>query len=213
MIYNRVKNFPAVCVLNGRIAMKLSGKNLGKSPEKITNYIPVATPSIWLSIATLLVFLGVLLIWGNVGRVPLKLTTTGVGYNYDHRTEKDELTEAMIESGDYDVDTFLCLVNPNQITGEIIHDKPVNVILRDGRRIRGRTELVYTVPLNAKEVMKTLEELNFTTDWEQKSLDLGDYRYIVDVTIDEKLPVMSYGEPAEIVIEYDTVPPIHYLFR
>ena len=48
--------------------MKLSGKNLGKSPEKITNYIPVATPSIWLSIATLLVFLGV----GLVNFVPRK---------------------------------------------------------------------------------------------------------------------------------------------
>lgn len=193
--------------------MKLSGKSVGKSPEKINNYIPVVTPSIWISIVTLLLLIGVVLIWGNVGRVPLKFTTTGVGYNYEHRSENEDITDEMLESGEYDVDTYLCLVNPNEITGENIHGKPANIILKDGRRIKGHAELEYAVPLNSKDVMDSLEEVYLSEDWICKELDMGGYRYLVNVSIDEKLSILSYGEPAEIVIEYDSVPPIYYLFN
>ncbi|WP_026664906.1 hypothetical protein [Butyrivibrio sp. FC2001] len=161
--------------------MKLADKSIGKTPERINDYIPVVTPSIWVFLATLLAFLGVVIIWGNVGRVPLKLTTTGVGYNYEHRLEIEDITYEQMISGDFDVDTNFCLLNPDGITSENIHKKPATVILKDGRQISGYAELTYTTPCTEKEIKETLKEYDLDTDWVYKGLDMGQYRYVVYV--------------------------------
>ena len=69
------------------------------------------------------------------------------------------------------------------------------------------------MPCTEKEIKETLKEYDLDTDWVYKGLDMGQYRYVVDVNIDETVSYVSYGEPAQIVIEYAQVPPLYYLFR
>lgn len=194
--------------------MKLSKKNADNTPETITDYIPIATPSIYVMLALMLLGIVVVFVWGNIGRVPLKLTVKGVGlsYNYAYMLEA-------IENGDYDisadldtnVDSFLCLVNPNIITGDKIDQKDATVVLNDGTRISGFTALIDTVPLNEDELLNELEGNYLNTHWAMERLDTGGYRYVLVVALDKELSYLQFGEVADVVIEIDQVPPLYYL--
>lgn len=194
--------------------MKLSKKNADNTPETITDYIPIATPSIYVMLALMLLGLIVVFVWGNIGRVPLKFTVKGVGLNYGYayareafeNGETDEVDE--IDAG---VDTFLCLINPNIITGDKIDEKPATVILNDGTHIGGFTTLIDTVPLNEEELFDELEGNYLDSHWARERLDTGGYRYLLAVTLDEELSFLQYGEIADVVIEIDQVPPLYYL--
>ncbi len=189
--------------------MKLSMKNSDNSPETITDYIPIGTPSIYALLALMLAVLVVVIIWGNIGRVPLKLTVEGVGLNSVYGDE----SSFMDEDYNAEVDSFLCLVDPNIATGEKLNNKPATVILNDGTRISGYTSIVDTVPLTEDELQVELEQFYLKSHWALERLDTGGYRYAVSIILDRPLSYLQYGEIADVVIEIDQVPPIRYLMK
>ncbi len=193
--------------------MKLSKKNADNTPETITDYLPISTPSIYTMLFLLLTVLVVVLIWGNIGRVPLKMTVKGVGLSTIDFTEleQENMDADETDPNEYDVDMFLCLVNPSIITGDKLNDKPATVILNDGKHISGRAVLLDTVPSNEDEVMEILSKYEIDTHWAIERLDTGGYRYIVSVYLDKPVSFLQYGEIADVVIEIDQVPPIHLL--
>ncbi len=194
------------------MTMKLFEKKVNKSPEKTDDYISVATPSVWLFMSAMLLLLIAVLIWGYMGKVPLKLTTVGVGYNYDHRMEGDEVSDEKKANGYFDVDTYLCLIKPDNITGKNLDNKPATVIFDDGTQISGYAEILETVPCSSEETEQVLDELWLNEDWIKKRLDMGEYRYIINVYLDRSIPFTAYGEPAQVIVEYAQVSPLYYLF-
>ena len=194
------------------MTMKLFEKKVNKSPEKTDDYISVATPSVRLFMSAMLLLLIAVLIWGYMGKVPLKLTTVGVGYNYDHRMEGDEVSDEKKANGYFDVDTYLCLIKPDNITGKNLDNKPATVIFDDGTQISGYAEILETVPCSSEETEQVLDELWLNEDWIKKRLDMSEYRYIINVYLDRSIPFTAYGEPAQVIVEYAQISPLYYLF-
>ncbi len=198
--------------------MKLSKKNADNTPDSISDYIPISSPSIYSALILLLVVLVVVLIWGNIGRVPMKMTVKGVGLNayefledYEEDEDDDADTSESVEGDSNDVDFFLCLVDPNTVTSDKLNEKPATVMLNDGKNVSGTAVLLDTVPNTEEDLIETLNAYGIGSHWALERLDTGGYRYAVGIFLDKPVSFLQYGEIADVVIEIDQVPPIYYL--
>ncbi len=180
--------------------------------EKIDQYVMVATPSIWLMLIAMLIVLIVVLIWGNVGRVPLNLTTNGVGVAYNMVDENGIMIKN--EQGTIkEVSTYLCFIDPRGVTSHKLENKEATVVLSDGTRHSGHTVVLTPIPCDYDEVTEILEEFFISSHWVREKLEFGEYRYIVNVELDQPVSFLEYGNVAKVIIEVGQVPPIYYLSK
>ena len=193
--------------------MKLKKNEANDSYEITDDYIRVTNGSLWLFLVMMLLVLGAVLLWGNLGRVPVKLTVSGVGLNLAYGNDDDFGSKESVEAGHMVVDSFVCLVNPNHTTAEKLNGKRATIVLNDGTKVLGETFIGDTVPLSGEEIDANLSSFVLDSHWATDRLDTGGYRYVVYVLVYEPLSYLQYGEVAKVVIETDQVPPIYYLFK
>ncbi len=178
-----------------------------RSPEKLNEYIRVATPGRWLFVAALALVLAAFVIWGLIGAVPKHIETTGIGLREGFNREEVESKEK-ITPDDYRVENVLCLVDSSQAMSRDLMHKPASVVFRDGKRVSGEASLVDTAILQDSEIHKILESYQIDTDWVFSKLGEGSYRYLLYVALDETLDYLYWGESADVSIVIDEEHPI-----
>lgn len=98
------------------------------SPEQLDDYIRVTTPSLWVTIAAIIILLISLIVWGAVGSLPTAITVNGIAQN----------------------GVVTCYLTPEQ-AGEISSETAVSA-----GNIPGSVEQISSLPLSAAEVKNAL---------------------------------------------------------
>lgn len=181
-----------------------------RSPEKLNEYIRVARPGTWALVVALIAVMAALIVWGNVGRIPVHLMIKGVGMKNNFITTDETIKE---DIDNFAVDTVICFVDSKEGTSREIQDKRASVVFRDGRRVNGKARLLDTSLLEDDEIHDLLDSLLLDTDWIFAQLGEGTYRYPVYIELDETLDYLYYGESADVAVITEEVKPISFLFR
>ncbi len=186
-----------------------------ENPEQLKEYIRVARPGTWILAVSLILVLAALIAWGIAGRIPNYLQVVGVGATAVGGSEIFE----QIEEDESQIDTIttkvLTVVHPSVALAGQLSEKKAVLVFPDGRKVEGKTLVMSAVPLSVEEVKNTLRY--YSVDWEYtlKSLKLSDseYWYLLEISLDEPLDYMYWGQLAQanIVISEDS--PISYLFQ
>lgn len=179
-----------------------------RSPEKLNEYIRIATPGTWILVVALAAVLAALIVWGNVGRIPVHLSITGVGMKSDFVNTDDVKDDV----ANFEVNTVICFVDSKEGTSHQIQNKRASVVFRDGTRVGGEAHLLDTSLLQDEEIHDLLDSLMLDTDWIFAQLGEGTYRYPVYVELDKTLDYLYYGETADVAIIVDEVKPFSFLF-
>lgn len=98
------------------------------SPEQLDDYIRVTTPSLWVTIAAVIILLISLIVWGAVGSLPTAITVNGIAQN----------------------GVVTCYLAPEQ-AGAISSETAVSA-----DNIPGSVEQISSLPLSAAEVKNAL---------------------------------------------------------
>lgn len=180
-----------------------------KSPEKLNEYIRIATPGKWLFVAALALILIALLVWGSVGTLPEHLVVTGIGLRFDF----DSQNKVENDVDEYRVESALCFVDSTLAMGRDLNNKFASVVFRDGRRVSGKAVLIDTAILQDDEIHKILDRYEVDTEWVFERLGPGSDRYLVYVYLDETLDYLYWGETADVSIVVNEVHPIDLLLN
>ena len=174
------------------------------SPEKLNEYIRVARPSAWLLLLALGAILVVFFIWGFTGSIPVNKAIKGVAMSAG--VSGDTVNE------DTTVNNVLCLVSGENTMGGTLQGKDASVVFRDGTRVKGKSIIADTSMLTDKEVSSLLEEYQINYHTVLSALGAGEYRYLVNILLDEPLNYLYWGETCEVNLTVETVKPISYVF-
>ena len=157
-----------------------------QSPERLNEYIKVATPGVWVMALALLLVLTAFVIWGFTGRIPRLVTLRGgVDPTSDH------VIYATVDAARYDI--------------KLLMEKDVEFKLPSGVNGRGKVVDTTKVPLSREEIDKNLE-----SDFLASALVSSDYSNILKVETDVDLS-QSALEVGEVTVIVDEVPPISFI--
>ena len=175
-----------------------------KSPEKIDEYIRVATPGVWLIVSALTLMLIALLTWGFIGKLPVHYLAKGVGLTFGVDVEKADLT---------DPDAFcvmgaVCFADPSKVSSHDLQGKRAVVTFGDGTRREGSVVLLDTSPLNFSEIEDILAVYRTDSSWAVSQLEDIPYSYVMYVILDDDLDYLYWGEVADVSIIIDEIHPI-----
>ena len=178
-----------------------------KSPEKLDEYIRVATPGTWLIVLALALMLAALFIWGFTGSLPVHYTAKGVGMTLgvDFATADKSDPEA------FQVKGVLCFPDSVEITSRELQDKEVSVTFGDGTRVKGTAVLLDTTPEKDEEIYDFLHSFGVDSDWVLSRLGQGTYRYPVYIELEETLDYLFWGEVCDAAFIISTEHPIYFL--
>lgn len=194
---------------NGKVGLfSNSEEDQVHSPEKLNEYIQIATPGTWILAVALAAVLSALIIWGSVGCIPVNLSIKGVGMKSDFINSADVKNDV----ANFEVNTVICFVDSKDGMSRQIQNKSASVVFRDGTRVSGEAHLLDTSLLQDEEIHDLLDSLMLDTDWIFAQLGEGTYRYPVYVELDETLDYLYYGETADVAIIVDEVKPLSFLF-
>ena len=140
-----------------------------RSPEKLNEYIRVATPGKWFFVTALVLILIALLIWGFTGTLPQHLVVTGIGLRFEFDSE----TKVEGDANEYRVESVLCFVDSTQAMARQLNNKYASVVFRDGRRVNGEAVLIDTAILQDGEIHKILDSYEVNTEWVFERLGAG----------------------------------------
>lgn len=178
-----------------------------KSPEKLNEYIRIATPGAWLIVLALCIMFAGFIIWGFMGAIPVYYHTTGVGMAIGF----DPATADLSNEADFEVKGLICFADAADVNSHNIQDKEVSVVFNDGKRMRGRSMLLDTTPEKDTEVMELLKHFNVNSEWVLSRLGAGTFRYPIYVQLDGRLDYLYWGEVANVEIIEKEVRPIDFL--
>ncbi len=130
------------------------------SPEQLSDYIRVSTPSVWLGLGALIAIVVSLALWGFTGTLPVTLTLNGL-------VEGDEVT---------------CFIPVDSLQNDIMGCRAL-ITLPDGSTVGGAVSFVADMPSSADELAAALEK-----DWLISRLVAGDYAYPVTIRAESALP-------------------------
>ena len=190
----------------GSIFNQESGDQV-KSPEKLNEYIRVASPWTWLLAVALVLVMAALLVWGSVGRIPVYLQTKGVG------TQMNASLEEMDSSNpeEFFVNMLVCMVDAEENMARDFEGKETYVVFRDGTRLGGNVYAFQNAPLNGEELAALLDYYGMDTNWIFSKLSSEGYSYALYVVLDETLDYNYWGEVADVSIVMNEVRPIRFL--
>lgn len=167
-----------------------------RSPEKLNEYVRIATPAAWVAVVALALIVVALFIWGFTGTLPAHYVTTGVC------TGKD---------GSRDVDAVVCLVDPVKASSRDLEEKDATVVLRSGQRFQGKTTLLDPFPLSREEILENLAGYGLGNEWIISQMEQYPFMYFLIVTLDSQLGSSYYGELAEVSVITSEVRPYKFL--
>ena len=178
-----------------------------KSPEKIDEYIRVATPGVWLIISALTLVFAALLLWGFIGELPVHYLARGVGLTFGVNMDKADMSDPAI----FNVMGTVCFADPANVSSHDLQGKRAVVTFSDGTRREGSVVLLDTSPLNFNEIEGLLEAYRTDSSWAMSQLEDIPYAYVMYVVLDDSLDYLYWGEVAEVSIIIDEVQPITLL--
>lgn len=180
-----------------------------KSPEKVGEYIRVATPGLWLIALAMALLLAALLIWGFTGALPVHYNAAGVGMTFGVDLETADLSDPEA----FRVEGLLCFVDAAEATSHELQDKQVSVRFSDGVRATGTSVLIDTTPEKDEEIAELLAQYGVDSAWVFSRLGNGGYRYPVYVLLDQTLDYLYWGEIGNAAIIISEERPIHFLLN
>lgn len=182
-----------------------------RNPEKLNEYIRVASPGTWILAAALVLVLSALIIWGVIGRIPVYFQSLGIGisemmredYSEDSDTEEDGISE------------IYCIVNPQAASSISLDKKDAVVFFPDGTRATGTVASMSASPSSTDEVEDSLQSYAIDSDYVKKvlGLDQSDYWYELIIEMDEAVSLTYWGALTTVNIVASQNAPISYLFK
>ena len=157
-----------------------------ESPERLNEYIRVASPGVWVMVSALALVLAAFITWGVIGKIPVTLSVQGI---------VDPQRDCHID----------LLVDASLYHGENLLGKEAAFTLLRGMSGRGKVIEVSPTPLSRKELHDLLVD-DFLVD----TLVTADYFYILDVEPDVSLSDYAL-EIGQATLILDEVSPIVFL--
>lgn len=158
------------------------------SPEQLNDYIKVADPGVWITLAAIIVLTAALLIWGFLGSMSTSYTVKGLA----------------LENGSLD-----CYIDP---TADIKPAIGMEVAVTDGygNIIKGKISALSSTPLSYEEVENSLE----ASDYAKFALGLSDWNIAVriDVTDTSGASTITAGSVYSMSITTESINPIEMIF-
>jgi len=181
-----------------------------RNPEKLNEYIRVASPGTWILAAALVLVLAALVTWGFVGRIPAYFQIQGISFPKIFLEETSEDTET--EEG---ISKVYCIVNPRLASSIALDKKDAVVLFTDGTRATGTVFAVSATPSSAEEVKHSLQSYAIDSDYVENVLGLNqsDYWYELIIEMNEVVDLTYWGALAQVNIVASQNAPISYLFR
>lgn len=157
-----------------------------ESPERLNEYLRVATPGMWVMVFGLLLIVVAFAAWGFFGTIPESITLKCV---------VDESTGNGLD----------VVIDASQISGSSLIGKEANYKLPSG--VNGKAKVIQTteVPLSKEEMAEVLE-----SDFLSNSLVSSDYSYILLIEPEDDLTGHAL-EIGQVTIITDEVSPISFL--
>ncbi len=143
------------------------------SPEQLNDYIKISNPSVWLIIASILIFLISSLIWGFFGSMSTSVTLKGV-----------------FTSGN-----IVCFSDPSS---EINYSAGMkaSIINNDGSTVTGHVSEVASTPLSYTEASSGI-----SNDYAIYALSLTDWNTMININIDNVSLIENAVYTVTITIE------------
>ena len=159
-----------------------------ESPERLNEYIRVASPGTWALVGAMVIVMVAFLVWGFTGTIP----------------ETDTFRGVVDKTMGYDVDV---IVDSSEYTGKSLIGREAHFTLSDGVTRRGTIVNSTDTPLSRKEMEQVLE-----SDYLSKVLISADYSYILDLKPEDDLENFEY-ELTNVTIITREIKPINFLSR
>ncbi len=159
-----------------------------ESPEKLNEYVRVASPRVWVLALALLLVLISFVVWGITGRIPKSIVLKGV----------------VDKTMGYDIEAML---DASQFTGQSMMDKRVVYTLPNGESGTATVIDASQAPFSRSEMTTMLG-----SDFLAASLIHSDYTYVLDVKPDTDLSSHNL-EVLDVTIITSEVQPISFLFN
>lgn len=159
-----------------------------ESPERLNEYVRMASPGTWVMIFALVLVLLAFIVWGFTGTIPETVSFKGV----------------VDASMNYHFDVF---VDASQYSGRSLVGKEITFSMPDGISGRGRVVNYSDTPLSRTELAEMLES-DFLTDM----LVTSDYSYVLEVEPEADLSQYEL-EVGQVNIIMNEIRPIRFLIR
>lgn len=156
-----------------------------KSPERLDEYIRVASPGIWLMVIALILIFVSVIVWGFVGTIPVSMTQTGA----------------------IDGMSIGLMVDASKYNGKALVGKEVSFVTIDGTIGKGSVESSSDVPFSSEELKRSLN-----SDFLSANLISADYSYVLNIKPEIDLTGRE-TELVEVTIITDEVKPISFLMK
>ncbi len=177
---------------------KKGGEDKSRNPEKLNEYIRIGGPGGYILIASLILVVVALIIWGFVGRIPVTKNQYGV-----------------ILSDGQQYNLCLSFMPVDEKAVMLPEGTEVTVRTGDGSTFDGEVIYMMATPLSSDEIKTMLEEQGqgLTSDWMASYLiEEGTYSFVV--MIDVKGDVSEYADQVvSLTIITDEVKPISFLLK
>ena len=181
-----------------------------KSPEKIDEYIRIATSEVWLVVVALGIVLIGIIVWGIVGKIPVHYDTQGIAINFDFEQKTGD-------SFGYEdaapVNGMLCLITSTSASAKSLDGKTTSVIFADGERANGKTHLLNNYPISNEETMALLNKYHVATDLVMSEFDDQAFKYVVFVELDKEFDRIYFGNIGDVMITTNEIYPIEFLLQ
>ena len=186
-----------------------------RSPEELDAYIRVVKPGTLLLVIAMVLVLAALIIWGNIGTLPVTKNVSGVmtnienrmdnSYEYYHRDyfqAEHELPPEELQR--YDAYFFL---DAYEFSGEELMGKEI-IVSRPGKpAVKGIVTLVEKEPYDRDEI-----RAEFDAEWIVNTCVESEYSWVVAGTLDNNTYDDNWSL-VDVTIITDNLHPISFLLR
>ena len=186
-----------------------------RSPEELDAYIRVVKPGTLLLVIAMVLVLAALIIWGNIGTLPVTKKVSGVmttienrmnnSYEYYHRDyfeAEHELSPEELQR--YDAYFFL---DAYEFSGEELMGKEI-IVSRPGKpAVKGIVTLVEKEPYDRDEI-----RAEFDVEWIVNTCVESEYSWVVAGTLDNNTYDDNWSL-VDVTIITDNLHPISFLLR
>lgn len=186
-----------------------------RSPEELDAYIRIVKPGTLLLVIALVLVLVALIVWGNIGTLPVTKNVSGVmttiekrmdnSYEYYHRDyfqAERELPPEELQR--YDAYFFL---DAYEYSGEELMGKEI-IVSRPGKQsVKGTVTLVEKEPYDRDEI-----RAEFDAEWIVNTCVESEYSWVVAGTLDNNTYDDNWSL-VDVTIITDNIHPISFLLR
>ncbi len=180
------------------------------SQEDLSEYIRVGRPGLIVVIASLLIMLVAVFIWGFAGTLPVTETVTGLVVDTSGYAKMyPEEVKAMADGKEGGI-MVLCFVDASRFNGQAIKEFGDGAVLKmpDQTTYKGTIEIRYMEPISREKARKLL----FDNEWVLDKCAKQDYNWLLIIRPEEDLSKYDFTL-SEVTLLTEEVPPIRFLMQ